>query len=142
MVEGPKRSEEINTEAEAIPPLFYMKYLAFFFTAFIILIVILADRGQLGPIGRIYDFPYGDKAGHFVLFGLLNFFLTAAFIRAFPSRDPKRIALAIGLILILLIAAEEYSQQYFAHRTYDMLDLTASYIGLIVGGMIAYRLKE
>ena len=119
-----------------------MKYIAALFTIFIILIVILADRGQLGPIGYIYDFPYGDKVGHFVLFGLLNFFLTLTCLRALPLQGPRLVALSIGLILALIIGAEEYSQKFFENRTFDLIDLTASYIGLIVGGWIALKIKK
>lgn len=118
-----------------------MKYIAALFTIFILLIIFLADRGQLGPIGYLYDFPYGDKVGHFILFGLLNFFITLAFLRALPFQRPKLIALSVGLILGLIIGAEEYSQKFFEKRTFDLIDLTASYIGLIVGGWAALKLK-
>jgi polysaccharide biosynthesis protein VpsQ len=118
-----------------------MKFIAALFTVFIFLIIILADRGQLGPIGYLYDFPYGDKAGHFILFGLLNFFITRACLRALPLQRPRVVALSIGLILALLIGTEEYSQKFFEKRTFDLVDLTASYIGLIVGGWIAFKLK-
>lgn len=119
--------------------LFMMKYVAVLFTIFIILVIILADRGLLGPLHFIYDFPYGDKAGHFILYGLLNFFITLASIRSFLRFDPKRVALSIGLILALLIGAEEYSQKFFANRTFDLIDLLASYIGLVVGGWVALK---
>jgi VanZ family protein len=118
-----------------------MKYIAALFTVFILLIIILADRGQLGPISYLYDFPYGDKVGHFVLFGLLDFFITLTCLRALPLQRPKLVALSIGLILALLIGAEEYSQKFFEKRTFDLVDLTASYIGLIVGGWVAYKKK-
>jgi polysaccharide biosynthesis protein VpsQ len=118
-----------------------MKYIAVLFTIFILLIIFLADRGQLGSIGYLYDFPYGDKVGHFILFGLLNFFITLAGLRALPLQRPKLIALSIGLILALIIGAEEYSQKFFENRTFDLIDLTASYIGLIVGGWMALKLK-
>ena len=119
-----------------------MKYVAVLFTVFIIAIIILADRGQLGPLHFIYDIPYGDKVGHFVLFGLLNLFQTSAFLKALPDRRPKLVAIRVGLILALLVGAEEFSQKYFATRTFDLLDLSASYLGLIVGGWTALRLKQ
>jgi len=119
-----------------------MKYLAFLFTLFIILVVILADINAFPPfVRRFYDFPNGDKVGHLVLFGLLNFFLTSAFLSRFKP-DPKQVALSVGLILALAIAAEEYSQQYFSARTFDLVDLTASYVGVVVGGWVALRLKK
>ena len=109
-----------------------MKYLAVFFSLFIITIIILADRSALPPFVRaVYDFPYGDKVGHFILFGLLNFILTLTFL---PRHDRARgwVTLSVGLVLAVLIAAEEFSQKYFASRTFDLVDLAASYVGLEV----------
>jgi VanZ family protein len=51
-------------------------------------------------------------------------------------------ALLVCLTLALLIALEEFSQQFFSTRTFDMLDLLASYLGLLVGGGAAYKLKS
>jgi VanZ family protein len=119
-----------------------MKYITVLFAVFVVVIIVLADRGQLGPLHVIYDFPYGDKAGHVVVFATLNFLTTLTLIRALPKRDPKRVALAIGLILAALIGAEEYSQKNFPSRTFDLLDLTASYIGLVFGGWLALRHKK
>lgn len=119
-----------------------MKYFTLLFAVFIIAIIILADRGQLGSLGFIYDFPYGDKVGHFVLFGMLNFSATLTSFRALPNRSPKLLALSIGLILALVIGAEEYSQKFFVKRTFDLVDLTASYLGLVTGGWIALKYKK
>ncbi|MCQ3954200.1 MAG: hypothetical protein DPW15_13160, partial [Chloroflexi bacterium] len=33
-------------------------------------------------------------------------------------------------------------QQFFSARTFDLIDLIASNIGLILGGWIAYKLKK
>jgi VanZ family protein len=120
-----------------------MKHIAILFTLFIVVVIVLADTGRLPPsLKRIYDFPHGDKLGHFVLFGLLNFFITLAAIRPLPARSPKWLVLSIGLTLALLIALEEFSQRYFAKRTFDLIDLMAGYLGLMVGGFVAYKLKK
>ena len=119
-----------------------MKYLAVLFTLFIIGVIILADQDAIPPFIRaLYDFPNGDKLGHFILYGLLNFFLTSAFLSRFPP-DPKRVALSVGLILALAIAAEEWSQQFFSARTVDLVDLTASYVGVVIGGWVAWKFKK
>ncbi len=116
-----------------------MKYLAIFFTLFIIGVIILADQGAIPPFIRsLYDFPNGDKLGHLILYGLLSFFLISAFLSRF-NHNPKRVALSVGLILALAIAAEEWSQQFFSARTFDLVDLTASYIGLVIGGWVAWK---
>ena len=144
----PARKRRNNFEIVCAAPsvwrgtLFMMKYVAVLFTIFIVLVIILADRGLLGPLHFIYNFPYGDKAGHFILYGLLNFFITLASIRSLLRFDPKRVTLSIGLILALLIGAEEYSQKFFANRTFDLIDLLASYIGLVVGGWVALKIKR
>lgn len=117
-----------------------MKRAAILFTVFIVVIVILADTGAMPHfLGMVYRFRYGDKLGHFVLFGLLNFFTTRAILTAFPSRPPIWVALSAGLILALLVAAEEYSQNYFPNRTADWVDLFAGYAGMFVGGLIAFK---
>ena len=128
-----------------------MKYLAALFSLFIIGVIILADQGAIPPFIRaLYDFPNGDKLGHFILYGMLNFFLTSDFMSALPNRilrpaqdnASNRVALSVGLILAVAIAAEEFSQQYFSARTFDLIDLTASYVGLAAGGWVALRLKK
>lgn len=125
------------------PARFLMKYAAIAFSIFIIVVVILADRDAIPPFIRaLYDFENGDKVGHLILFGLLNFFLTSAALSTLPYRTSNRVALSVGLFLALVVAAEEFSQQFFSARTFDLIDLTASYIGLILGGWMAWRIKK
>lgn len=119
-----------------------MKYLAVLFTLFIIGVIILADQDAIPPFIRsLYDFPNGDKLGHLILYGLLSFFLTSAFLSRF-KHNPERVALSVGLILALAIAAEEWSQQFFSARTFDLVDLTASYVGLVIGGWAAWKFEK
>ena len=115
-----------------------MKYVAVVFFVFVIAVIVLADYGNLPhSISALYDFPYGDKVGHFFLFGLLTFFLTRAFLSSFPSKPRGWVALSIGLILALFIALEEWSQQLFPTRTFDLLDLLASYVGIVAFAILA-----
>lgn len=125
------------------PTCFFMKYIAAFFTLFIIIVIVLADRDAIPPFIKVlYDFENGDKLGHFILYGLLNFFITLTFIRALPNRDSNRMALSVGLILALIVTAEEFSQQFFSARTFDLIDLAASFVGLLVGGWAAWQIKK
>lgn len=141
MVEGAARIENgKGKRRDALRRLFFlMKWLAILFALFIALIVILADTGNLGVLGFINQIPYGDKAGHFLLFGILTLLLDLTFIRSLPNRNPKLVALSTGLILALLIGAEEYSQQFFTSRTFSLLDLAFSYLGVIVFSWVAIR---
>ena len=115
-----------------------MKYIAVVFFVFVIAVIVLADHGSLPhSIRALYDFPNGDKVGHFILFGVLTFFLTRAFLSSFPSKPRGWVALSIGLILALFIALEEWSQQLFPTRTFDLLDLLASYAGIVAFAILA-----
>ena len=119
-----------------------MKYSAALFLAFIIGLVILADAGLLPSFVRtFYDFPNGDKLGHFILYGLLNFFLTRAFLSSLPSRPRGWVTLSVGLTLAFFIALEEFSQIFFTLRTFSLIDLLASFLGVIVGGWVVYKTK-
>ena len=119
-----------------------MKWLAILFALLIVVIIVLADTGNLGVLGFINEIPNSDKAGHFLLFGILALLLNLTFIRSLPNRDPRLVALSIGLILTLLIGAEEYSQQFFNSRTFSLLDLAFSYIGVIFFSWVALRMNR
>jgi VanZ family protein len=47
------------------------------------------------------------------------------------------VTLSVGLTLALLITAEEFSQKFFPSRTFDLIDLFASLLGVVVGGWMA-----
>jgi polysaccharide biosynthesis protein VpsQ len=116
---------------------------AFLFTLFIVGVIILADMNSLPPIIHgLYRFPYGDKVGHFILFGLLTFFITRAFLATQPTRPRGWVAVSIGLILAPLIGLEEWSQQFFSVRTFDLLDLLASYAGVAAFAFLAVHWKK
>jgi VanZ family protein len=96
-------------------------------------IIILADyRHMPSFITKLYSFPYGDRIGHFALFGLLSFLLCIAFptphIRALKRDIP-----VLTLVLALFIIAEEISQIFISARTFSWEDLFASLTGWGLG---------
>src|SRR5262245_27795343 len=106
-----------------------MKWLAILFTLFILLVIVLADAGILNHyVGFIYEVPFADKAGHFILYGILTLLLDLALFRARPEQNRKQLAILCGLVLAILIGLEEISQQFFPIRTFDLVDLTFSYL--------------
>ena len=117
-----------------------MKWLALLFTLFIILIIILADTGSLGVLNLVYKIPFADKIGHFSLYGILTLLVDLSFMRSLPPHSRKRVAVISGLILALLIGLEEFSQRYFATRTFSLIDLAASYLGVIVFSWLSMRI--
>ena len=117
-----------------------MKWITILFTLFIILIIVLADTGNLGIMSFVYRMPYADKVGHFILYGILILLINLTLLRAIPSRSRSRIVLLSGLTLALLIGIEELSQQHFSNRTFDLVDLSASYLGVIFFSWLAVRI--
>ncbi len=119
-----------------------MKWLTILFTLFIILIIVLADTGNLGILSLVNRIPFADKVGHFILYGILALLINLTFFRSFPLQSRKRVAVISGLILALLIGLEEFSQRNFPTRTFSLGDLTASYLGLIFFSWVALRIPR
>jgi polysaccharide biosynthesis protein VpsQ len=107
-----------------------MKWLTFLFTLFILLIILLADTGNLGILAIVYHIPYADKVGHFILYGILILLINMTLFRSYPSRNRIGMAIVSSLTLSLLIGLEELSQRNFSSRTFDLIDLSASYLGV------------
>ena len=107
------------------------------FILFVIFIWWRADRGALpAAITFLYNFPYGDKVGHFLLMGALTFFICLPFALSERRRTKKRTAILIA-ILIIIITLEEISQHFFSSRSMDVVDLLCSYAGILFfGGML------
>ncbi len=118
-----------------------MKWLTVLFALFIILMIVLADTGNLGILYYINRIPYADKAGHFILYGILALLINLTLFRSLPARSRMRVAVISGLILALLIGLEELSQRNFAARTFSLGDLSASYLGLIFFSWLAIKTK-
>jgi VanZ family protein len=119
-----------------------MKIITVFFALFIVVIIVLADTGNLGILSAINSIRYADKAGHLLLYGMLTLLLDLTFIRSQRfSLHPGLTVLRIALILSFIIGVEEYSQKFFANRTFDLVDLTFSYLGVIIFSWIALRFK-
>ncbi len=116
-----------------------MKWLAILFALFIILIIILADTGNLGILTLINRIPFTDKVGHFVLYGILALLVNLSLFQSLPSRSRIWIAVVSGLILALLIGLEEFSQRNFPTRTFSLGDLSASYLGVIFFSWLAVK---
>ncbi len=118
------------------------KWLAIAFSIFIIVVIVLADMGTLpGLIRGLYDFPNGDKLGHFILYGILSLLLNLAFTVR-PGANLSRMLWTVSLILALLISLEEWSQSLFDSRTMDIVDLLASYAGVTVAALTAWLVRK
>jgi len=110
------------------------------FSLLIVTIVIGANMDRFPDwLKQLYDFPGGDKMGHFLLFGILGFLLGRSALLLFPKRNPARLVLTVSLLLSILIGLEEWSQSLFPARTMSFTDLLFSYAGVAVFALLAYR---
>lgn len=112
------------------------KVLALAFFAFLMGVAYWANTGSMPALLKaIYAFPNGDRIGHFVLYGLLAYLLTAAFpfwrCKALGWMVPGGALLALGLATL-----EEASQLFMAARTPDLVDLAAGYLGIFASTLI------
>lgn len=115
------------------------------FVAFIAVTIYAANVGANHPgITLVRLLPYGDKVGHFVLWGLL----TAIVNLAMPNRCIRfgRWPMPLGtVVLIVVVVAEESSQRWLDNRTLDAADLVANLLGIGVAtaaGLLHNRRKE
>ena len=131
----------------------YRVLLPLSFFIFISYIIFLADTADYNFAFRLVGhIPYGDKMCHALLYGIMAFLLNYGLgfrrvrllthmqplyiIKAFSSfRFKGAVATApyIGSIIVLTFATlEECSQYYIPSRTFDLWDLGADFIGVVL----------
>ena len=102
------------------------------FFIFISSIIFIADNANynfaLRWVGAI---PYGDKIGHATLYGVMAMFLNYGL----SYRKVK--GLQLGAVLVLTFAIiEEFSQIYIPSRTFDLYDVFADIVGVIIFSLL------
>jgi VanZ family protein len=119
------------------------KLFTLLFFLFVLGIIYLANMGGLPKeIRRIYDFPYGDKIGHFFLMGILSFSVNwTVFSSTTPSKS-IRLLLWATFALTFFVTLEEFSQCYFPRRTFSLADLLFSYAGIFLGALLVWKLRK
>lgn len=106
------------------------------------LIIFWADTGTMPAIiTRLYAFPYGDKAGHFLLMGLISAVATIALAgrRLHVGRFHP---LAGSVLVAAVVSTEELSQRWFSGRTFSPVDLGFSLLGIWLAGILTERLRS
>ncbi len=96
-------------------------------------IIFLADvkstRYVLSFVGSI---PFGDKLGHFFLIGIFAFLLNLSL----SCRKVWRVLLG-SLIVLAIVTLEEFSQIFIRGRSFDLTDLVADFLGILIFGKLA-----
>jgi len=115
------------------------------FFIFILWIISLANSGSSNVLFLVNYYSYGDKVGHFFIYGLLAFGLSIAL--NFKSLYVGKIKIYLGVLLVFIFAVgEELLQAFYPKRTMDVYDVLADVIGLIVFSILLHfienRVKE
>jgi polysaccharide biosynthesis protein VpsQ len=109
------------------------------FVGFLTLLVLLADSGRGRTVfGLVHSVPGGDKAGHFLLFGILSF-LVNLLMRGAEARVLGRPFFKSSVTLMSIVTLEECSQVFFRSRTFDLVDLGADALGIYLFAWLAMR---
>jgi hypothetical protein len=110
--------------------------LSVIFLGFITWIIYLANTAQNSIFFEfVASIPYGDKLGHFCLFG----FLTLGGNFAFKLKSYKLLSFNVyigSIVVLLLVLIEELSQYFIPSRTLDATDLLADIVGIITFSLI------
>lgn len=116
--------------------------LAVLFFMFVVWIIYLANTGGSSIFFVIVGaIPYGDKLGHFCLFGFLTLIVIVSL--KFRSIRCWKLKIYYGAILVSVFAlGEELSQALLPSRTFDILDLFADILGILVASIIASLVNE
>jgi len=116
-----------------------MRLFAALFSAFVVFVVVQADRGQFPSFLSWYrKIPYGDTFGHFFLIGLLAFLINLSLgnqalrIRGIPF-------LKGSFVVVIVVVLEELSQIFISSRSFSLSDLGADFVGIYFFGRLVRR---
>jgi len=105
------------------------------FFIFISFIIYLADTADYNFAFRLIGhIPYGDKLMHGILYGIMALLLNYGLnYKSFKT-------LQVGAMIVLTFAIlEEISQYWIPSRTFDLGDLLADVIGVVLFSFIRFR---
>jgi hypothetical protein len=112
------------------------------FLGFIAWVIYLANTAQHSVFFEfVASIPYGDKLGHFCLFGLLSLGVNFAFkLKSFKLVSVN--VYAGSAVVLLFVLIEELSQYFIPSRTMDIADLLADIFGIIVFGLVTKLISK
>lgn len=88
-------------------------------------------------INLSHSIEYGDKVGHFLLYGCLSFLANLAFRLKVINLFQIPIFKGTALVLVF-VALEETSQFFIPSRTFDLIDMTANLGGILFFAIVSY----
>ena len=113
--------------------------------AFLLFIVWVIYMANAGHNSVFFDFvaaiPYGDKLGHVGLFGTLTFLTVLASQFAGWTLNNTRLYFA-AIAVTLFVIGEEISQAFIPSRTFDVADLSADAVGILLAILVLRKLEK
>jgi VanZ family protein len=90
---------------------------------------------SLTPAPPDLDIEHGDKLGHFAAYGLLMFWFSQLYLQR-----KTRIAYAMGFVAMGI--GLEFMQGQFGYRTYEVFDMCANTLGVLLGWAAALIIRK
>lgn len=120
----------------------YAKTLAWSAVGTVVVLTLLANLGYAPRLFRLASLlPGRDFTGHFLLMGMLSFFVNMGL--ASQRVLGRRLGVAgLTLILLVALALDEASHLLLSHRAFEWSDLAASYAGALVFAAVAAWLQS
>lgn len=118
-----------------------MKFIAILFFILLCCIEFMANTGQDMIVINIKNaIPFGDKVGHFGLYGLMTLFANYAFKFRYIGANVMN---QYGALLVILVSTtEEFSQLFFPMRTFSLLDIMANLSGVVIFTLLSMQLAK
>ena len=111
----------------------WLPFLVFFL--FVAGIIIGNNLGRLRTLVNWWgSFPFGDKIGHLILIGTLAFLLNYALEGRTIKIGRFKVLLGCSIVAVVM-TLEEISQIWIPWRTFDLVDLSANYLGISIAGL-------
>lgn len=112
------------------------------FFIFILWVIYLANTGQSSVFFELVSLiPYGDKVGHFMLFGILT--LATNIGLRFSTWSCGKKSIYWGATLVFIFAGvEELSQHFVSSRTLDITDFSADLAGIIAFSFFTFIIQK
>jgi len=107
------------------------------FFAILLYIIFRADTANYNFAFRVVGhIPYGDKIMHALLYGVMAMLLN------FSLNYKKIYRLQLGALLVLSFAIlEEFSQYYIPSRTFDLYDICADVVGVVLFSLVKFKVN-
>lgn len=113
--------------------------LALSFLTFICWIIVQADLGQSIALSKLVrNLPYGDKMGHFLLYGILAFLVNLALKNRKLAIFGHQVLLG-GLLVLVFALLEECTQIALSTRDFELWDMFCDLVGIVLFSWLALR---